>query len=104
MSQAWLDQLDDCSLAYWVMDDGSVSFSDSGNVTNAALHTEGFTESEHDLMVEWFRSRGYSQIVKAKSNGYWYLYIPRMDAERLVEVVRPFVHESMGYKVGVQNG
>lgn len=103
VSQTWLEQLDDRSLAYWLMDDGSVVF-DEGRVIQAALHTEGFTEAEHDLMVGWFRSRGYSQITKAKSKGYWYLYIPRPDAEQLVEAVRPFVHKSMEYKVGGANG
>lgn len=56
------------------------------------------------LMVAWFRSQGYSKVAKAKSKNYWYLYFPRQMAEQLVETVRPFIHESMAYKVGGQHG
>lgn len=87
------------------MDDGSVSFSEfTGNVSSAAFHTEGFTEPEQDLMVEWFRSRGYGGVVKAKSKGYWYLYAPRPDAEKLVARCAPFVPDEMRYKVEVHRG
>jgi|GEM_PF-2732274 len=94
----WLDEIDDRALAYWFMDDGSVSFSNK-KLSHAAFHTEAFSEQEHDLMVGWFRSRGYLQVVKAKARGYWYLYVPRSDAESLVKAVRPFVPDSMRYKV-----
>ena len=99
VTQTWLDEIDDLALAYWLMDDGSVPFY-NGRPSHAALHTEGFTEVEHDLMVGWFQSRGYPRTKKAKTKGYWYLYFPRKDAESLVESVRPFVHESMAYKIG----
>ena len=100
VSEAWLDQLDDRSLAYWMMDDGSVYFSNhTSEVSHASLATQGFTEEEHDLMLSWFQARGYRSVAKARSKGYWYLYIPREDADRLVGAIRPFVHESMRYKV-----
>ncbi len=103
VSVEWLDQLDDVSLAYWVMDDGSVAFSPRGQAYTATLHTEGFTESEHDVMLSWFYDRGYKQVVKKLSNkGYWYLYLPSNDANLLVEAIRPHVPltTGMGYKVG----
>lgn len=94
----WLSYVDPVAMAYWFMDDGSMSWS-FGHISCVSLHTEDFTEAENDLLAEWLRSKGYSETRVAWADGYPYLYLPRKSATAFIESVKDFVHPSMLYKV-----
>jgi len=100
----WLSKVNPRGLAYWFMDDGSVQRNHNhnnknrGQVYNAALHTEGFSEQENHLLSD-FLSFEYGVGAQVKqTRDHFYLYIPRKSAVRLLEVVEPYLHESMAYK------
>lgn len=51
ITREYLNGLDDISLAFWYMDDGSI-----GEFNCIQMHTEGFTEEENNTICEWLRS------------------------------------------------
>lgn len=105
VTSRWLDLLDDRSLAYWFMDDGSTGFSQkrdaSGHktISHVVLHTQGFSLEENHLMKDWFVGQGVLCRV-AVYDGYPCLYFPKIGAESLVGRVRPFIHSDLLYKMG----
>lgn len=99
VTNQWLDRITPRSLAYWYMDDGSMSLSKFTNEVSAvSLHTEGFSQNENELLAEFLVDFGIRASVK-KSRTYWYLYLPRTSAKKFVDLVAPFVDSSMAYKV-----
>jgi hypothetical protein len=100
VTPSWVAQLNLVSLAYWFMDDGSTQWSVSkpGTISSAALHTQGFSRAENDLLAQWLMSKGFPARVSV-SKGYPYLYLPRSSAELLCAAIAPYVHNSMLYKV-----
>jgi len=105
VTSQWLDHIDERALAYWYMDDGScgVRLVD-GSPASLSLHTEGFTESENLLLASWLRHKGYRGAKVAPTRGYFYLYLPKFAARKFLADVSPFVHSSMGYKLGAVDG
>lgn len=97
VTKPWLDLIDSQALAYWFMDDGSTSWSET-NLAFVAFHTEGYTAAENDLICSWFKDRGYCSARVAFSKRRPYLYLPREDGFRLLDEVSPFLHSSMRYK------
>jgi hypothetical protein len=99
LTQGWLDRLDDRSMAYWYMDDGSVSWSKyNGNLNQISLHTEGFTRMDNESLAAWLGTRGVRGVTVSTTKGYPYLYLPRETAESFLSLVRPYAHSSMSYK------
>lgn len=93
----WLSLIDDLALAFWFMDDGSISKS-NGHISYAALHTEGYSEEENNLSATWFHHLGMQNTRVAHAKNRPYLYFPRQEAEELIRRVRPYLHSSMLYK------
>lgn len=100
VTQQWLNRLDLRSLAYWYMDDGSLS-KYKGEPYSCCLHTEGFSEYENYLITSWLKASGYDKVQRLESKGYSYVYIPRESCLAFLQDVKPFVHPSMQYKLGV---
>lgn len=100
VTEAWLNRLDDRSLAYWYMDDGSVSWSRyTGDVSSISLHTQGYTQDSNELLARWLGDHGVSGVrVSGDGRGYPYLYMPRATAEVFLQRVTPYAHSSMAYK------
>lgn len=97
--QSVLDHLDARGLAIWVMDDGSVS--PQGNY--ATLHTESFDYSSQCRFVEFFKKMGISpKIVVDEGVGYKYYYLKfnKKDTQTLINVIAPYIHEDLLYKIG----
>ena len=105
LTQGWLDRLDGRSLAYWYMDDGSVSWSKhSGNLNQISLHTEGFTREENESLATWLGTKGVRGVTVPTTKGYPYLYLPRETAESFLSLVQPYAHASMAYKFSPREG
>jgi len=109
-----LKQLDDKSLAYLFMDDGSVktiNYSLNGNIKylyekrkahSYKLSTNCFSLEENELLKDWLYTEFniYSTISKSPSNSGVYLYIARTeDKDRFRDLVKPYIIESMEYKI-----
>lgn len=93
----WLEQVDERGLAYWFMDDGSTSRNVRG-ITHVAFHTEGFAKEENQVLCDWLGERFGIQCRVSVSKGYFYLYVPRKEALKLLHIVAPYLHKSMTYK------
>lgn len=102
VTSEWLSKVDPRGLAYWFMDDGSVQRNrharNRGTVSSAALHTEGFSEQENHLLSDFLREEHGVKAQVKPTRDYFYLYLPRVEANALVGLVQPYLHESMLYK------
>jgi hypothetical protein len=97
-----LDYIDDISLAYWYMDDGSLNKGDT-----VRLHTEGFTFEDNMLLKNMFESKwNISPIVtkrrvkyKDEYKEYFYLRFNKEDSLHFFNIVKDYIYESMLYKI-----
>ncbi len=78
------------ALAYWFMDDGTF---------NGQIATNCFSESEHDLIINWMNNVWHISCTKQKNKNQFTLHISqksRLDFERLIF---PYMIPSMYYKL-----
>lgn len=98
-----LSALDPLGLAVWYMDDGGTSwYCTKGTLTPLArIYTLGFNESEHDLMIDFFRER--YQIVaykgKHKAGKKHILCFDTANTAALFSLMKPHILRSLQYKV-----
>jgi len=90
VSAEWLDGLGSLGLAWWFMDDGSK------NRKGVTFHTEGYSENECGIIVEWFRQQGF-RADKYAYRGYWLVRLH--DGADVTEIVESYVIPEMRYKL-----
>ena len=103
-----LNQLGALGLAVWYMDDGSLSLSKhkraDGSITVSpcvSLHTECFTSSDNDIIVDYFIEEWGIQVKKYFYNNYYYLYMGSEDSKKFLSVVAPYFSDGvLEYKLG----
>jgi hypothetical protein len=77
------------------MDDGGISSS-----YETILHTRAFKLEEVDLLRKALEINfSLRTRVTEKVPNQWVIYIPVKQKMRLIDIVKPFMHESMLYKV-----
>jgi len=92
-----LNQLNPRSLAYWICDDGSYD-NHQGYIV---LCTNSFSLEEHKLMKSFFnRKFGLDPTIGFRDKKYYYLRFKQDDSRKLINLVKPFIPESMLYKIG----
>ena len=83
------------SLAFWIMDEGGKSV-----YNQTILHTRAFTKVEvihiQHVLLENF---GLITRLEEKKRGQWVIYIPVKQRTKLKDIVAPYMHESMLYKI-----
>ena len=85
-------------LAHWFMDDGS-----SERQNTITLSTESHTEQEVNLLADWFRANFMiSPSIKKHGSGY-ILYFHKADAFVLANLLKPYFHSSLLYKIDIPN-
>lgn len=96
VTKEYLSLINEVGLAFWFMDDGSYR-SNFGR-----LHTEGFSKHEQIIMAEWFKERWNIdvEIDLDKRKNLYYLRFRKEPFEKLVSLIKPYVTNSMKYKVG----
>jgi hypothetical protein len=88
--------LNPCVFAYWFMDDGSIKSKQSKGVI---LNTHGFTKPEIVRLIEALKSKLFLEAsIRSQTDGNQ-IYISGKSYERLVEILDPWVIESMRYKI-----
>jgi intein/homing endonuclease len=90
-----LDELDERGLAIWFMDDGTKI---------GVINTCSFDEDSQKRMVEKLKSMGIDceyrwYYVKKKEKGYFSIYINKSGKERLFDLIGPYIHEDLQYKI-----
>lgn len=86
-------------LAYWIMDDGSKTMHGQ-----TKIHTESFTKGEVEflqtvLKAKFKLSTRIEQRDKDKRKDQWIIYIPVTQEVPLKDIVGPYMHQSMLYKI-----
>lgn len=95
-----LNLLTSRSLAIWLCDDGCYA-KKQGYII---LCTNSYSLKEHKIMKRYFEEIwNLSPTVGFRDNKYYYLRFKQDDTKKLVEIVRPFILESMRYKIGEKN-
>ena len=94
-----LDQLDARGLAIWFMDDGAVN-----NKINACISTCSFDEESQARIVKKLKSMGIDcryafYKSRSKKNGYYSIYLKKNGFLKLCEIISPYMHENMQYKL-----
>lgn len=70
------------------------------------LHTNNFTESEVELLINAINKKfGFSSSINIanKSKSQYTIYIPSNDVENLRSLVIPYILPSFRYKLGLNN-
>ncbi len=92
-----LNMLTPRSLAIWVCDDGSFGTSQPYII----LCTNAFSLEEHEVIKKYFEEVwGLSPTIGFRDKKYYYLRFKEEDTKKLIEIIKPFVHESMKHKIG----
>ncbi|MBM3200171.1 hypothetical protein FJZ53_04490 [Candidatus Woesearchaeota archaeon] len=95
-----LNMLTPRSLAIWVCDDGSFGTSQPYII----LCTNAFSLQEHETIKKYFEEIwGLSPTIGFRDKKYYYLRFKEKDTQKLIGIIKPFVHESMKHKIGEKN-
>jgi len=101
VSEEILNQLNPRSLAFWVCDDGSYD-NRQGYII---LCTNAYNLEEHQLMKKFFNDKfGLDPTIGFRDKKYYYLRFKKEDSKKLINIIKPFIPESMKYKIGEKNG
>jgi hypothetical protein len=95
-----LNKLNPRSLAYWICDDGSYSNKQGYMI----LCTNSFSFDEHKLIKKFFNDKfGLDPTIGFRDGKYYYLRFKQQDTKKLIEIIKPFIPNSMKYKIGEKN-
>ncbi|MEK6848259.1 MAG: hypothetical protein AABX65_01365, partial [Nanoarchaeota archaeon] len=95
-----LDQLNAKSLAIWICDDRSYSSKQEYII----ICTNAYSLEEHELMKEFLNGRfGLNPTIGFRDGKYYYLRFRQKDTKELIKIIRPFIPNSMLYKIGGKN-
>lgn len=93
--ETWGQLLTARGLAYWIMDDGGKSV-----YNQTILHTRSFMiEDVKYLQSVLSENFGLVTRLEEKKKDQWVIYIPVRQATKIKDIVGPYMHESMLYKI-----
>lgn len=92
------DALDPIALAFWYMDDGSLTTSPNQE-DRAAFSTNGFDEDDCDVLLRGLKRLGIIAEVMHDGRGYLTLRLNVAAAERMFLLVAPYIPPSMQRKL-----
>ena len=84
-------------LAYWIMDDGGISA-----YNQTILHTRAFNKEDVIYLQSVLKKNfGLVTRLEEKKQNQWVIYIPVKQETKLKDIVGPYMHKSMLYKINV---
>lgn len=110
-SKKVLNKLDAEGIAIWYMDDGSLYnvkyLTSSGKyrcrVANLTLNTY-LSFEENKIIVDYFKNKWNITFKIAKGKNFTRLLVRTKEARKFIEIVKPYIHESMLYKIDIKVG
>lgn len=106
VTEEWLNLVSPRGLAYWFMDDGT---------NQGSIGTLDFSLEENELLQNWLldkygvettiqKQKGYNKesdnkLIKGTKDFYYHLYLCAKTRKRFDDLIRPYMHESMVYKL-----
>jgi hypothetical protein len=95
VTREWLEGISEEGMAWWYMDDGSLSV--SGNSLALRFHTEGFSEQENHTIADWLTGKGFSSTV-CRARNYFYVSVCQDGARRWIRQFGQYSIPCMDYK------
>ena len=102
VTQEWCNELDPMGLAFWYMDDGSISNRDNDRCgCRIHISTNGFSLQENETLANMLRDRfGIEATIGDKETYKGYTLILNVkNTERFCSLIAPYVCDSMKYKL-----
>lgn len=90
-----LNYLNPITLAYWAIDDGAATTSRSG----FNLHTKGFTFEEAYILAGMLHYQFGLVVTVQNHTNRPVIYITRKSTKKFINLVKPYFHTSMMYKL-----
>lgn len=101
ISSSVIDKLTEASLAFWYMDDGSISYRDGLKVTNHSpsvrLNTQGFSIDEVNMLVDMLINK-FNIKCNIRNDRGPIIYICTDSTPDFLNIVTPYMCKSMAYK------
>lgn len=95
-----LRRLTPLSLACWFQDDGSLYSGGDRRLKGLRLATYCFSKEEHSVMQQYFLEAWKLHVnVVDRGRSYCYIGMNKENTEKFIELIRPFVHPTMRYKI-----
>lgn len=95
-----LKEIGQFGLAVWYMDDGYYHYGDY----RCGFSTDAYSYLDHKILKKWLKEKFSieTQIhARKKSKGYSYtLNIPKLQTNKFLNLIKPYIHPSMQYKLG----
>lgn len=88
--------LEPITLAYWYMDDGSLTWKNRSKAIR--LCTDGFSGTEVKLLVDVLNKKYLLKAIIHRQRSRFRIYIPNKNND-FIELIRPYILESMTYKI-----
>ena len=102
VTQEWCNELDPMGLAFWYMDDGSISNRDNDRLgCRIHISTNGFSLQENKTLANMLRDRfGIKATIGDKETYKGHtLILDVKNTERFCSLIAPYVCDSMKYKL-----
>lgn len=97
VSASWLDSISDEGMAWWYMDDGSVSFSPSGTPV-IHFHTEGFSRDESALICDWLDTKYLNAHISHDGREHTFVSLDAKSSRCWLRHYKKYSIPSMDYK------
>lgn len=99
----WIYEIEPLALAIWYQDDGSIVGTESQQRC-PRFYTLGFKKAEVELLLVMLRERfgligSMFEMKREGRNGEWALALGVESADAFFEMIAPYVHPSMDYKL-----
>lgn len=90
--------IDKLGLAIWYQDDGQ--YKEASNGQEVMLHTQGFTDEENERLIAAIQEKFSTHFtINRTTDGKPYLRLRRQDIGKWFDMIAPFVHPTMAYKL-----
>jgi len=97
-----LDKLDERGIAIWYMDDGSIDKHKlkDGSISNyISIHSNNFDYEIQEKFVKKFNHYGIDCTISKTKGKYYYLRFNKENTIKLLELISPYIHGSIDYKI-----
>jgi superfamily II DNA or RNA helicase len=101
-----LDKLDEKGIAIWYMDDGSIikrKLKDNSFSNYITINSNNFDYDTHIKFVKKFERYGIKCIISKTKGKYYYLRFNKENTLKLLNLIKPYIHKSMHYKINDRN-
>ena len=102
ISKEILSYLDAQSIAIWYMDDGSMSYKrKNGKIHGFDLTLNTYiSQCENQIIIDYFKEKWGINWQLSKGKGKFRLRMGKREGLKFFEIIKPYINDSMKYKIG----